>query len=207
MKVVGYFCPRCKCRAAELPATCEVCTLPLVFSHHLARSYHHLFPVKPFQEIPQTAAKGKFCGGMRLALVPFTHCPPSDGYPDTFDVATAREYAGRLWCEELQLQLFHANMAAVTGKSAASGAAGVSRIRFEEELAKCPINCFSCTKVMAGFVSFLFLNNSIIQALVPHRMLRLRCPDCENVFCLDCDVFLHDNVHNCPGCLIKRQFS
>ena len=35
----------------ELPTACHVCGLTLVSSPHLARSYHHLFPVRPFQEV------------------------------------------------------------------------------------------------------------------------------------------------------------
>jgi len=46
----GYSCPRCAARVAELPAACHVCGLTLVSSPHLARSYHHLFPVPPFAE-------------------------------------------------------------------------------------------------------------------------------------------------------------
>ncbi len=29
---------------------------------------------------------------------------------------------------------------------------------------------------------------------------RYRCPECRNDFCTDCDVFVHDVVHCCPGC-------
>jgi transcription initiation factor TFIIH subunit 2 len=29
---------------------------------------------------------------------------------------------------------------------------------------------------------------------------RYRCPDCGGEFCSDCDVFVHDVVHCCPGC-------
>ena len=29
---------------------------------------------------------------------------------------------------------------------------------------------------------------------------RYRCPDCQNDFCAECDVFVHDVVHCCPGC-------
>ena len=36
----------------ELPGGCHVCGLTLVSSPHLARSYHHLFPVRPFREVP-----------------------------------------------------------------------------------------------------------------------------------------------------------
>lgn len=44
----GHECPRCLARVAELPAACHVCKLTLVSSPHLARSYHHLFPVGAF---------------------------------------------------------------------------------------------------------------------------------------------------------------
>lgn len=27
------------------------------------------------------------------------------------------------------------------------------------------------------------------------------CPSCLGVFCVDCDLFIHDSLHCCPGCL------
>jgi transcription factor Ssl1 len=42
----------CRSRVAELPGACHVCGLTLVSSPHLARSYHHLFPVCAFDEVP-----------------------------------------------------------------------------------------------------------------------------------------------------------
>lgn len=29
---------------------------------------------------------------------------------------------------------------------------------------------------------------------------RYRCNKCSNDFCIDCDVYVHENLHNCPGC-------
>ncbi|KAJ2784992.1 hypothetical protein H4R18_000806 [Coemansia javaensis] len=29
---------------------------------------------------------------------------------------------------------------------------------------------------------------------------RYQCPACRHVFCLDCDIFIHETLHNCPGC-------
>ncbi|MEW5303288.1 MAG: hypothetical protein WDW36_005994 [Sanguina aurantia] len=49
----SYGCPRCKAKVAELPCECHVCGLTLVSSPHLARSYHHLFPIAPYDELPQ----------------------------------------------------------------------------------------------------------------------------------------------------------
>ncbi|KAG1470869.1 hypothetical protein G6F56_002442 [Rhizopus delemar] len=47
----GYVCPQCKSKVCELPSDCDVCGLTLVSSPHLARSYHHLFPVDNFDEV------------------------------------------------------------------------------------------------------------------------------------------------------------
>ena len=30
--------------------------------------------------------------------------------------------------------------------------------------------------------------------------LRLQCPVCSGLFCVECDIFIHENLHNCPGC-------
>ena len=46
-----YVCPRCKARVREVPSTCAVCSLALVASPHLARSFHHLFPVPQYNEV------------------------------------------------------------------------------------------------------------------------------------------------------------
>lgn len=29
---------------------------------------------------------------------------------------------------------------------------------------------------------------------------RYECTVCGNLFCIDCDLFAHEIVHNCPGC-------
>lgn len=50
----GYTCPRCKARVCELPTECCICGLTLVSSPHLARSYHHLFPIPLFDEVPSS---------------------------------------------------------------------------------------------------------------------------------------------------------
>jgi transcription factor Ssl1 len=50
----GYICPQCKTKASELPVDCAVCGLKLVLAPHLARSFHHLFPVPPFEEVAES---------------------------------------------------------------------------------------------------------------------------------------------------------
>eukprot|EP00871_Galdieria_phlegrea_P000065 jgi/Galph1/1059/GphlegSOOS_G5764.1 len=45
-----FVCPRCECYYGEVPIECVLCGLMLVPSTHLARSYHHIFPVANFTE-------------------------------------------------------------------------------------------------------------------------------------------------------------
>lgn len=46
----GYLCPQCKSKYCDLPVECKCCGLTLVSAPHLARSYHHLFPLDNFSE-------------------------------------------------------------------------------------------------------------------------------------------------------------
>lgn len=97
----GYFCPQCQAKYCDLPIGCHICGLTLVSAAHLARSFHHLFPVELFSEV-------------------------------TVDVQS---------------------------------------------------NCFACNKTLSGE------QNDATQ-----------CTLCQHIFCLDCDIFIHENLHFCPGC-------
>lgn len=63
----GYQCPQCSSKYCELPIDCVVCNLTLASSAHLARSYHHLFPLQPFIEIP--SENTTFCYACQTPLV------------------------------------------------------------------------------------------------------------------------------------------
>ncbi len=28
----------------------------------------------------------------------------------------------------------------------------------------------------------------------------VQCPSCKRVFCFECDTYIHESLHNCPGC-------
>mmetsp|Transcript_11153 Transcript_11153/g.33448 ORF Transcript_11153/g.33448 Transcript_11153/m.33448 type:complete len:453 (+) Transcript_11153:338-1696(+) len=124
----GFTCPRCKARVSELPGACHVCALTLVSSPHLARSYHHLFPVPPFAEVTPV---------------------------EIADLAVAAAAQGGLIC--------HACCCALAGPVAAVGDTS------EEDAAQ------------AGVV--------------------LRCDKgCRQLYCFDCDLYIHESLHVCPGC-------
>jgi len=107
LKYGGYSCPQCNSKFCELPIDCKICNLTLVSSPHLARSYHHLFPVPIFEELKQEA---------------------------------------------------------ITSPT-----------------------CYGC---MASLIASSTLSSPMV----------LRCPRCKHLFCYECDIFIHESLHNCPGC-------
>ena len=64
-KNTSYKCRKraVQARVLELPTACHVCGLTLVSSPHLARSYHHLFPVRSFQEVSPSELASMEVGG------------------------------------------------------------------------------------------------------------------------------------------------
>ena len=96
----GFICPQCGGAYCTIPVECKICGLTLVSAPHLARSYHHLFPLEIFKDISVTE--------------------------DT--------------------------------------------------------NCISCA------ISLLKGASAAC------------CMECESIFCIDCDIFIHDSTHTCPTC-------
>ncbi|KAG1881460.1 Ssl1-like-domain-containing protein [Suillus tomentosus] len=117
MKSEGFLCPRCMAKVCDVPTDCDICGLMIVSSPHLARSYHHLFPVKPYEAV------------------------------------TSME-----------------------GESMPQAA------------------CHACARIFSTSVS----TAATSEGMSPWG--RYRCPDCHNDFCAECDVFVHDVIHCCPGC-------
>ncbi len=67
----SYSCPRCRAVYCELPVEYSVCGITLVAAPHLARAYHHLFPLQTFTEIiPRDAPAEEVlsCGGCGVNL-------------------------------------------------------------------------------------------------------------------------------------------
>lgn len=117
----GYLCSRCNTKVCALPSECPACGLTLILSTHLARSYHHLFPLRNWLEVSWADAARSFHCFSCQSVFPV---PPPPGT---------------------------AQSGAKTG------------------------------------------HNTSISS-------RYKCPECSRHFCVDCDVFCHETLYNCPGC-------
>uniref|UniRef100_H0VDH6 VWFA domain-containing protein n=1 Tax=Cavia porcellus TaxID=10141 RepID=H0VDH6_CAVPO len=76
----GYFCPQCQAKYCELPVECKICGLSLVSAPHLARSYHHLFPLdgqlKDQHVYVCTVCQNVFCVDCDVFVHDSLHCCP-----------------------------------------------------------------------------------------------------------------------------------
>ncbi|KAI1844161.1 hypothetical protein JX266_009645 [Neoarthrinium moseri] len=113
----GYECTRCGSRVCRLPAECPGCSLTLILSTHLARSYHHLFPLRNWVDVPWSDA----------------------------------------------------------GRSTA---------------------CYACLTPFPVYSRQLAEHAPVGLS----ESARYACEVCGNHFCIDCDLFAHEVLHNCPGC-------
>ena len=128
----GYLCSRCGSKVCSLPAECPQCGLTLILSTHLARSYHHLFPLKNWRDVSWEEAARSKSSSCFSCRSPF----PTQGRRPSAREKSKKEGSGK--------------------KDSAPKTVSESH--------------------------------------------RYACSDCGQHFCIDCDVFAHDVVHNCPGC-------
>lgn len=137
----GYTCSRCSAKVCSLPITCPSCQLTLLLSTHLARSYHHLFPLRNWSTVSWSRARergSKECVG---CLAAFSK-PPSSDIERTQAEQNGETNGQKRDEEDTEEQ-----------KASESG--------------------------------------------------RYECRMCESHFCIDCDMFAHMVLHNCPGCLSR----
>ena len=74
LKSEGYLCPRCDSKVCDVPTDCGVCGLMIVSAPHLARSYHHLFPVKPFTAVSVRSLVLLYCSSNHTVIQESAGC-------------------------------------------------------------------------------------------------------------------------------------
>ena len=138
----GYLCTRCSSKVCSLPSICPVCDLTLILSTHLARSYHHLFPLRNWSDVSwKRAYRQRHQTNCFSCQTKFPNIP--DGRHSHGGLSgKKKDSEGRS-----------------TGVSGTEGASESGRYE---------------------------------------------CGTCGLFFCIDCDVYCHEVVHNCPGCLSRE---
>ena len=162
----GFVCPRCKARVKDLPCECHVCKLTLISSPHLARSYHHLFPVAPFEELSASELRGM------------------GNNHNNHNTSTS------------------SSLADASGEGLGHGLGLDLRI-----------SCYGCMRDLTSALIFaakryhqegsMMDETTMAISLSGGAPMVLRCPLCRQLFCFDCDVYIHDALHNCPSCEIR----
>lgn len=114
----GYLCSRCSTKVCGLPSECPGCGLTLILSTHLARSYHHLFPLVNWVDVS--------------------------------------------WADAYRSQ-----------------------------------ECFACQRPFPEVPS---KEHRVDKQGNEISSSRYECTFCHKHFCIECDLFSHEVVHNCPGC-------
>lgn len=146
----GYLCSRCSSKVCSLPTQCPACGLTLILSTHLARSYHHLFPLRNWREVSWSRASGsgqKVCFGCQTP------------FPERSTSLRRQSTPGGQ---------NHDRMLLATSQS--------------------PIHPLKAAHTYNA-------NKDGVS-----ESGRYECETCESFFCIECDVFAHEVVHNCPGC-------
>lgn len=254
---------RCKARVADIPSSCHICRLTLVSSPHLARSYHHLFPVPAFVELSseQLAAVS-----VRLCWASQTSSEVILKFPKFFfrvaettrPAAVSAPMQLACWLHQMLMAFLNLRMHCKTKACPIvsfkqerhgllrsqtrhwqklshtsgciwltsrkvynravllTGTVMVPRSRFESRSAVqlrsdvlllqgsgghlqaeewresgARVWCFGCLQTLAAFEG---------QRLAEDPGVIVRCPDCLRVFCFECDAYVHESLHNCPGC-------
>jgi hypothetical protein len=67
------------------------------------------------------------------------------------------------------------------------------------ELPGSGLHCYGCLTDLSGRSSKAF--GGLAQVLSTAAPLVLRCPQCRHLFCFECDAYVHESLHNCPGCM------
>ena len=211
----AYVCPRCRSRCSDLPSDCAVCGLRLILAPHLARTFHHLFPVRPFEELEEAAvisnldADGdasmsdvggdKSNGKNGLEALPavsssaFTPISSISSAAVTSFVVSSTSSSSH---NNTQQNDAHMNQNTPNSKIIEIGPSLMVKST------DCDRCCFGCLKII-GCKPIHSNNNEEHRdgAEESEAILRFQCPECRNVFCPDCDAYLHETLHNCPGCL------
>jgi transcription initiation factor TFIIH subunit 2 len=167
-----FQCPRCWTRTTDIPTVCCVCGLQLNSSSHIARSYHHLFPVPNFIEYTVSVQASE---------------RDSEGEGERYVAVMSEPSAGT----ERDMTITEDSERMDVGEEESEG---------EEESKAVPMKEEHAVKKNVLLEDENIRCRGCLQLIAQTEKLVFRCPRCVHFFCVECDLFIHDSLHNCPGC-------
>jgi len=193
--LTGYICPRCRAKVSDLPTDCPVCGLKLVLAPHLARSFHHLFPVPPFVEVPDTICVKELYEDLNKPESTASNTDLPSVVSSTVPLTIKKDKkANNVVDGTLVINSTYCDRCCYgCGKI----------IPTQEELEEKQKNHAASMGKGSSSKSPSQQQSSTTKVAIQEPCLRFQCPDCLNIFCADCDAYLHETLHNCPGCLCK----
>ena len=184
----AYICPRCYNRTSEIPTQCCVCRVQLNSSSHIARSHHHLFPVSNFDEIAIVSSSSLSENSNEIA----------DDKKNTKNKLLSKN----INLEENRGNNNHRKVI----EDDVLKAYRITEIPQVKDLG----SDSSSKDILDKNVKIEYLEEDFIGIITSCKgcfeefditSLVMQCPSCNNVFCIECDLFIHNSLHNCPGCL------
>ena len=183
----GYLCSRCSSKVCSLPTTCPACSLTLILSTHLARSYHHLCPLQNWTTVSWSRATAPSQKYRTLCFSCQTSFPP---HPTT----STKPRSGDAGDATVNGNIKQVNISRIPTKPVLSDARNAES---------------ASTEPSAAALLRLTQDDNTAQKRRNEDQTvsesgRYECGTFGQFFCVDCDVFCHEIVHNCPGCLSRE---
>jgi len=166
----GTLVDRCHVRATDIPTQCCVCGLQLNSSSHIARSHHHLFPVPNFVELTIQRNQNLPTNEDLNPATPL----PSNTYKNQHTPISG---------EWIAVPFQETNAA--------------DKLPFHQVIDEATSFCAGCCASLLPFSNKSLLG---ISNQTSGTSSVFRCPKCASLFCPECDVFIHEFLHNCPNC-------
>lgn len=183
----GYLCSRCSSKVCSLPTTCPACSLTLILSTHLARSYHHLFPLQNWRTVSWSRATSPAQNHRARCFscqTPFPSNPTTSTKHVAYNASDQTVDGTGNPIDTAQISIKAALSNAQNAESASTEPSAPALLKSARATG-------STHKRRDG-------DQTVSESG------RYECGTCGQFFCVDCDVFCHEIVHNCPGCMSRE---
>lgn len=171
-----FKCPRCFSKVCSLPTECPTCSLSLLLSTHLARSYHHLFPLRTWSVVEQQQSHENSANADLI-----------EEQMRSMDVAAQ-------------------SVAALEGKPAQEAVTEVgsrpdtNTVSCSRATAVGSMNCFGCGRNFENCAKQEHQDYYASATMAANVVEQYQCPSCRHHFCIDCNIFAHEQLFECVGC-------